>query len=404
MYLKYVGMNMKIIRTCVILLVVMLCACGKQQQGNRINMYDIQSAFYSSDKMAIDELVDSIWYLPLETNDESVLTPTNWYNYVFTDSSILVLNDNALYRFTYDGKYTNKVCQRGFGPSDIGYLNQIAWNESRKELYAWDGMNVKLLVYDEFLNYKEYIPFRTMGFLLPYKDCFLVGKRRDDFMKFGTDYVVDKLDISTGEKVSYVKSRISPITVSMPPMFAYDTYICNYEDCIYIKEHRSDSVFRLFPNDGRVEFAFGFNIGEIQPAELDYPGDQEQRKKAAQYIMVERFYETKDYLFVKVKHNYEYHYFMCSKQNGSVKKLYSNKHNAYDGGIPLKEIIPINNSLYLGGVIWPSSFLEEDFIESIKSVSVIDEKARNRMLRLIEGIGDEDNPVIVFVKLKEQYE
>ena len=177
MYLKYVEMNMKIIRTCVILLVVMLCACVKQQQGDRINMYDIQSAFYSSDKMAIDELVDSIWYLPLETNDESVLTPTNWYNYVFTDSSILVLSENALYRFTYDGKYTNKVCQRGSGPSDIGYLNQIAWNESRKELYAWDGMNVKLLVYDEFLNYKEYIPFRTMGFLLPYKDCFLVGKR-----------------------------------------------------------------------------------------------------------------------------------------------------------------------------------------------------------------------------------
>ena len=397
-------MNMKLIRISVILSIVMLCACGKQQQSDRINMYDIQSAFNSSYKMMIDELIDSIWYLPLETNDECVLTPFGGYNYVFTDSSIIVLSDNALYRFRYDGKYTNKVCQRGSGPSDIGYLNQIAWNESRKELYAWDGMNVKLLVYDEFLNYKEYIPFRSMGFLLPYKDCFLVGKRRDDFKKFGTDYVVDKLDISTGEKVSYVKSRISPITVSMPPMFAYDTYIYNYKDRIYIKEHRSDSIFRLFPDDGRVEFAFGFNIGAIQPAELDYPGDQEQRKKASRYIMLERFYETKDYLFVKAKHNYEYHYFMCSKQNGSVEKLYSNKHNAYDGGIPLKEIIPINNGLYLGRVIWPTSLLEEDFIEGIKSVTVTDEKARTRMLRMIEGIGNEDNPVIMFVKLKKQYE
>lgn len=386
------------------MLVVTLSSCLGQSSRNDSDMYDIESALKSSVGQSIDELLDSIGYIPLETNEECVLTPTSWVNYVFADTSIIVLSDNAIYRFTYEGKYINKVSQRGSGPEDIGFLNQIVWNESRHELYAWDGMNAKLLVYDESLNCKKYIPFRNTGVLLPYKDYLFVGKRRDDFRKIGMEYVVDKLDLLTGKIKSYMKSHMSPATVSQPPMFVLETCISHYGDDIYVKEYRSDSVFKILPDEGRVEFAFGFHVGEIQPAELDYPGDLNQRKEAAQYIKIGRFYETRNYLFVTAEYEFENHYFLCSKQDGTVTKLQSGKHNAYDGGISIKNIIPIKNGLWLGSVIWPSSLLDEAFIEEIKSVDVVNEKARNNMLKMIKSLQDEDNPVIMFVKLKVQYE
>ena len=158
-------------------LIILLFSCNEVSRNGNTQSFEIKTAILSSDEEPIENYVDSVWYVPLETTEASVLAPFN--DYVLADTSIIILSNNELFRFNDKGKYHCKIEQHGQGPEDLGFINDIVWNDERKELYAWDGMNAKLLVYDECLNLKKIFPFRTSGVLLSKGNFLYIAKSRE---------------------------------------------------------------------------------------------------------------------------------------------------------------------------------------------------------------------------------
>lgn len=380
-------------------LIILLFSCNEVSRNGNTQSFEIKTAILSSDEEPIENYVDSVWYVPLETTEASVLAPFN--DYVLADTSIIILSNNELFRFNDKGKYHCKIEQHGQGPEDLGFINDIVWNDERKELYAWDGMNAKLLVYDECLNLKKIFPFRTSGVLLSKGNFLYIAKSRDDFLKKGTEYALESFDLQSGELKKLVKSRIPPISPTERSMFSLNNRIYEYNGNIYLNEYLSDTIWRILPNSTDLTFAYHLNIGEIQPAHLDYPSNSEQGEIADKYIRIGMLYETDNHLFITVRYLKEFYSLACSKKDGSVILLASSaNNNCYDGGTPINRLIPLKGNVSCN-IIWPEDLLQNDFIHRVEQTDVTNIKSQKNLLDLIDTLEEDDNPVLRYIKIKE---
>ena len=382
-------------------LLILFFSCDNSKNDTVLSKYKIKEALDSPYRLLIDELIDSVWYVKLDSGEEALLG-FGGNQYEFTDSFIYVLSDNSILQFGVNGTFKKKVSERGKGPKDIGFINKIIWNEDKKELYALDGLNSKILRYDADLENIGYIPCQGSGNLIAYNDNLYIGNIRDDFRNIGTKYAIDCINISVGKRKHLIKSRIQQIKATAPPMFSFGTYLYRYNDNVYIKEYRSDSVFRI-KNDG-LEFMYHLDIGDIKPAELDYPGDFTQRKISRNYISVHNIFETEKFIYLQVGYRYEQIFSMCSKKDKKVTCLINEKNNQYDGGTPITNLTPCQDGAYFVKEVWPETLLDEDFMEILKSSMVKNKISQNKLIEIIEQTSENDNPLLMFVKLKLEYE
>lgn len=371
------------------------CQIGLDNKDKR--RFEIKSAFESHNEMLIDNLVDSVWYVKLETNDDCLLSMNN-NEIEFSDNFIYYLSDNIIYKFSLTGKYVSKIDNHGHGPKDLGFINNIYWNNLRNELYVWDGMHRRLMIFDKDLNHKSNIPFTGAYSMIADSNYLYVGLLRDDFRKRGIQYCINKIDINTGDIVNRLKSRILSIETHCAPNFSMGTSMYKYGDNIYYLEHRSDTVF-LFSKNDSVAFSHSFDIGEIYPPELDYPGDKKQNGEKAKYIDLKLQFENESYIFLTASHlNEKRIWLMCSKDSGVVTCLYSGEYNKVDGCFPFVWFEPVGNYAYYSGCFWPDELLE---VEKEKKIM---QKEKGNLKQLLSEIREGDNPLLMFVKFKKEYE
>ena len=394
-------MNRSKILILTVFILLSFCYCGNK--GSNSQSLEIKTALDNPNNMLIDNIIDSIWYIKLETT-ENALINFGGNELAVGDSSIFILSNNSIFLFDKNGTFINKSCKYGQGPKDIGYINKITWNQSKKELYALDVMNAKILIYDTHLEYKSHIPFnKSCGELISCCDDIYIGTMRDDFKKYGTKYAVNHINLKTGQISPLIKTRISPISPNAPSMFSFGTFLYHHNGQVYMKEYRSDSVFRITYGK-KIEFAYHLNIGDIKPADLDYPGNEEQRKKSKQYITVNRIFETNRYIFVQAGYGNERNLLMYSKKNKDITLLNHKNTNLYDGGVPINNLKQCSDNLYFVNEIWPETFLNDDFKKRGLPNSIESKSAQNGLTNIIQRTKEDDNPILMFVKLKSDYE
>lgn len=380
-----------------IFLLFIIVSCKGKIEENTQKVFAVKDAIESVNGLLIDELVDSVWYVRLQTKDECVLSMNN-SDVEFSDNSIYYLSENGIYQFTLQGDFRTKIDNHGHGPKDLGFINDIEWNSLRKELYAWDGMHRRLMVFDCNLNHKRNIPFSGGFTMLADSNFLYVGCSRDDFRKRGVEYCVEKIDVLTGDIVDKIKSRILPIETNISPMFSMGTGLCKYNKEIRYLEHRSDSIYSYVDN-GSSNFLYYLDIGDIYPAELDYPGDEKESREKAIYVEVNLQFETKDFLFITASYLEDRRiWLLCSKKTGEVFKLFSNECNEIDGGFPITWLEPINDSICYCGKFWPFELLDEKF-----NKRNLDEEEKG-FVQMVNNINEDDNPILMFVKLRNEYE
>lgn len=379
-----------------IFLLFIIVSCKGKIEENTQKVFAVKDAIESVNGLLIDELVDSVWYVKLQTKDECVLSMNN-SDVEFSDNSIYYLSENGIYQFTLQGDFLAKIDNHGHGPKDLGFINDIEWNSLRKELYAWDGMHRRLMVFDCNLNHKRNIPF-SGGFTMLADSIFLyVGCYRDDFRKRGVEYCVEKINVLTGDIVDKIKSRILPIETSILPMFSMGTDLYKYNNEIRYLEHRSDSIYSYLENGSSI-FLYHLDIGGIYPAELDYPSDEKQSREKAGYVEVKLQFETENFLYITASYLQDRRiWLLCSKKTGEVSKLFSNKCNENDGDFPITWLEPVNDRICYCGRFWPFELSDGKF-----NKQHLDEEEKG-FIQMMNNINEDDNPILMFVKLKSEY-
>ena len=95
-----------------------------------------------------DEHISEIRYVPLETNDESLIAEIEK---VYLYKELIIIFDqraNRILLFDMDGKYIRKIGRKGGGPNEYFSLNDIFFEESSGLIYAHERSKNVIFVYD----------------------------------------------------------------------------------------------------------------------------------------------------------------------------------------------------------------------------------------------------------------
>lgn len=103
-------------------------------------------------------IIDTCWYVPLETNNESVLGTVD--KLVIDNGLYFIYDRNTedLFVFNSEGKFVNKIGKKGKGPGEFLRINDFACDKSKKQIIIHDDRTAKLLYYNyqgEFIKEKN---------------------------------------------------------------------------------------------------------------------------------------------------------------------------------------------------------------------------------------------------------
>ena len=101
-------------------------------------MVDLTSAIETDETLEFSAIVDSIKYIPLETND-SVLLGNKAYIAYGDSNDIFIKNNKLIYRFDTNGRFKNTIGRIGNGPGEFNLIQNISVNRYIKEIYLYVG-------------------------------------------------------------------------------------------------------------------------------------------------------------------------------------------------------------------------------------------------------------------------
>jgi hypothetical protein len=132
------------------------CQKGKEHIQSGDEDIAIQHIKWKSQKdFDIKNLVESIQYIPLEDNAESIFASID--KLVIENNRIYILDisgTKSLFVFDMEGKFLHKIGTQGEGPGE--YTNYINFDVFDNEVYVYDNAKRQMLIYDENGNYKRY--------------------------------------------------------------------------------------------------------------------------------------------------------------------------------------------------------------------------------------------------------
>jgi len=136
---------MKEIRLLIYLVLVFFISCTNEiEKTENIVKIDNEKA----DSLYINS---ELTFVPLETNKSSLLG--NIINVEVTDKYIYVLDRDAFFIFTNEGRFIKKTV-KGKGPGELSYPINFSFNKDRGEIYIIEYGNI-IHIFDEIGAYKE---------------------------------------------------------------------------------------------------------------------------------------------------------------------------------------------------------------------------------------------------------
>jgi hypothetical protein len=362
---------------------------------------NIESGMNNPGNLVLSDIANEIQYIPLETNEYNLIGNVNKIK--FNDDYIFVQDKNppSLHVFDHYGKYLRKIGKHGRGPNEFSYLNDFTFSNVKPRVwlltsipykimeYNFNGAFVKQIEYSMSDNYNcieslfndKYLIMRTNSF----------GNTPFTFSIFSEDGKHLKNAIIP-EKFEYTGS-----VLSSKNNFWFNVFNNN----CYVKENvLNDTLYRI---SSSLEFLpkYIFDSGKYRQT-LDFRQNftDYYKRKDLNYIIHNTFFETSKVLI------YCYLFNMNSRLNyydKTLKKSYTFKNkgipNDLDGGFDFIPEYQIND-LIIGYI----SVLElKDYVASgiFKNSTPKYPEKKKELERLAKSLDENDNPVLILVKLKE---
>lgn len=113
-----------------LIFILLFCACSsnrknKQKESQLFSLRTPVSLLDVQKELKLSELADSVWYIPLETNEQSLLGNLSLegsVQYVGGKYYIYDGQQNSIYVFSANGKFLNKIGKKGQGEGEILYF------------------------------------------------------------------------------------------------------------------------------------------------------------------------------------------------------------------------------------------------------------------------------------------
>ncbi|RHJ82379.1 6-bladed beta-propeller [Parabacteroides sp. AM08-6] len=347
-------------------------------------------------KMPIDiaPYLDSIHYVRLETTDDALIG--NLTNVEVYKDRIYVLDDKTLSLFIFDlnGNYLSKIHSIGNGPEEYIQLDYLAIDMEQDQLVLTDLGSFNILYYTldgKFIKrQKEF--FKSMpGGMTP-----LDNKKTARFTGFEKTEKAKHNLVIRDSNMQIEKSYYPYIWNSQEHLWPANTingnnFLRNNNKYTYFSS-LSDTIFHitskgLFP-EYRVDMGKYSFDASCYTKDID---DLKNYLKNGTYATVFTFFETKNWVIINYHLNKYGYPFYCFYHKTDGKTICGNEIKNQDVDFYLDNLAVFND--FFVTYTSPSSILHED--------SPINEKERKQIMKLRKTLTEEDNPVLIFYKLKD---
>ena len=391
--------------------------------------------------LLLSEVAEKLEIVPLEMTDESVLSDITEMQ--VTDHNIWIDHGREfyIYRFSRSGKFLNKIGSIGQGPGEYTNYSTFLVDEDKKEVYIIANTN-GVLAYDFEGNFKRKIVDIQMIlqlFASPYDQYILNNQKFFATQNFGLYRPIDKDSlwsfVSLGDdfqKKKYFKNpahvgkeeQIIANRANMDRMvnywMEYLTSVDTYNGQLTLKYPDTDTIYCY--DDATNQLLPQYAIftdeekGDYEATHLWF-----KDRKAFDYFSIKSYYPTKDFIYLVGSKGEEVYTYCYNKEDGSVR-LQKRQSAITERDVPwfsfplrqMKRDFVLDNDLGGGdftvdsrssGKYWidilePGGDENWIDIDQIKSTTVIDESKKKELIRVLESVTEDSNPILMIATLK----
>lgn len=391
--------------------------------------------------LLLSDAVCDIDIIPLETADECLFRKiSNLYvseNYIFLNAL------NAVFQFDRSGKYIQSISRLGQGPDEFNYCQGLGVDESSQLIYLASGFSIEnqIKVFSFDNAHVKTIQVAEKGACMISNS--VSGERRD-YAFYNGRHIIRRMLPSQNGKPGLWQLSIrnvdgeeiavftDPSNVNYQQEFMQKAYdltnmdirwnaqspiLNRYKGQLNCLFDSNDTIYTLNEDDNILEPRYILSCGERPSfAEIRKLGKEMSFFK---YLFVIEIVESKDYLYL-VSEKDEYAYLSkVDKKSGhieSIKKKGEIKQSKMLNNAYLRRCMPPEfvNDLCGGLSFFPDyqnedhwimpysaeDLLNEIDLDELRNSKVLLPEKRDQLVRIIENLKEDDNPVLIVAKLK----
>ena len=385
---------------CLIFFLLTLFSCNPSENS----MLIIDPRNFSEDQFKLSYIAENISYIPL---DDTI--PLGIVYAIEINSYGIYVNAKNIGILLYDkyGKFLRYIARRGRGPGELLYGTRFTVDKNTGVVYVIDLNEIK--VYSSSGYFLKIISINKYA-SSPASDIEIFGEYL--FLPYYGLYENPKLDWLILDTLgNLVSKKEDPIQSSG---FLERGGIYKFQNNLFYFNKLNDSIFAISPNL-EVNLAYLFAKGDFrwpkdfipksisQTYRLFKPGNMFETKR---FIFLEYSYldRNSELLFDK-KNNKTYQ--ACKQEKVGIVNYTTSIENDLDGGLSFTPnpfsyyYYTENDSEYIVSMINPFELIEhiisDVFINTIPNFP----QKKKELKQLANSLDEDDNPVLMIVKLKE---
>ena len=353
----------------------------------------------------LSKIIDSIHYVALEKTENSLIGKID--KVIYHDNLLFivdVLTSKSVFIFTEDGKYVNKISNVGRGPEEYTYPEFVSINDTQKTIEITDHTLHKVFIYDYKGNFKNSIDLGirfNKYYRLPSGDiCIDSYNRLNDQWSQLQNYrlfLTDSLFKPKYLALPYDYSKVMKSAYATANFFSE-----NQGNPLFI-EPLNDSIFMYSSKGLQLRYLLNFedfntpddNLNSFQEYYKEYGNNKNYA------LFLGKLYKVKNTLFINLVH-----------QGKNALVFFNEKHESILYG-SLTDMENIKNATYF---VPPISTTSDSFISVLQApdLASLSEAWKNNedimkfrnveTIEFVSKINKNDNPVLMFTKLKDKWE
>jgi len=376
-----------------LLIVILILNISCNDNGN---ISVINPLLVDDKKIFLSDLAEDIYYIPLD----SKIPISHILNTKTTDELLFIgTYPSGLFVFDFKGNFLKSIGKVGNGPGEYKYAYNFSLDKEKELIYILDGK--KVIIYSFSGEFKKQISLEK--FKNNFTEIqFLNGKiYLFDFISYGFaqyDWVILSEDGNLiAEKENYIPHFKSK--------WSGDGNVSFYKDKIYYRNNYNDTIFEISDNEYKASALF---------ASGDFRHPRYFTDKLGPYFNIVFFVKSKQYYFLTYNlDKYFYSSLFDLKKNQLTILNKSDKLNHNWGGPGIINDIDGGNAFvpkagenihhedYLSS--WEFAYEIKEYANSntFKKFTPKNPEKKKKFKELANGLHENDNPVLMLVKLKE---
>jgi len=347
----------------------------------------------------IEPLLDTVRYVKLELTDKSIIGYIQ--KVAIFEDKIYVLDTQASSLFVFDinGKYLFKISQKGLGPHDYIQLDFFDIDIDKREIVLTDLMGYWTMRYDldgNFIKRKK-ISFFTEGIVPSSNGGFITYQNfRNNKENMKQEYNLFYIDSLMKPQKAYFPYNSLELT---PPPTPRSGPFYHYNNNFYFFSIYGNEIYKIAKDSLILKYIFDFGNKTFDKNMLNSPENLRLYLEKGEYNSVKSVQETDELLcfsvsssnvpilftgyYSKVTKNMMYSPLYLIGKEGRILGVPISSYGLWlINELPIDDLVSWREDIDKNNILIKNSFLE-------------------RQKRVANSLTLDDNPVLMFYKLKK---